>query len=66
MGWRDYIPFMRKSEPADKPKLKICCACPETKAARDECIAMNGEEDARCQKLIEAHKDCLRKEGFNV
>ncbi|KAL7143328.1 hypothetical protein ABFS83_08G184500 [Erythranthe nasuta] len=52
-------------EPADsKPKKKICCACPETKKARDECIVENGE--AACQKLIEAHKICLRAEGFNV
>ena len=48
----------------EKPKKKICCACPETKSARDECIALKGEE--ACKKLIEAHKACLRKEGFNV
>ncbi|CAG9467156.1 unnamed protein product [Pedinophyceae sp. YPF-701] len=59
MGWGS------KPEAA-KPKKKICCACPETKTARDECITLNGEEDPRCQELIEAHKQCLRKEGFNV
>ena len=48
----------------EKPKKKICCACPETKSARDECITLKGEE--ACKKLIEAHKACLRKEGFNV
>eukprot|EP00186_Timspurckia_oligopyrenoides_P002381 CAMPEP_0182441104 /NCGR_PEP_ID=MMETSP1172-20130603/58_1 /TAXON_ID=708627 /ORGANISM="Timspurckia oligopyrenoides, Strain CCMP3278" /LENGTH=72 /DNA_ID=CAMNT_0024635249 /DNA_START=63 /DNA_END=281 /DNA_ORIENTATION=+ len=47
-----------------KPKLKICCACPDTKKLRDECIIENGEE--ACQNLIEAHKVCLRAEGFNV
>jgi cytochrome c oxidase assembly protein subunit 17 len=46
-----------------KPK-KICCACPRTKQARDECIVQNGEE--ACAVLIEAHKVCLRAEGFNV
>eukprot|EP00894_Picocystis_sp_ML_P002905 jgi/Pico_ML_1/53422/g413.t1 len=46
-----------------KPK-KICCACPETKAIRDQCIAEKGEE--ACQDLIEKHKECLRAEGFNV
>ena len=45
-------------------KLKPCCACPETKQARDECIVEKGEEN--CQKLIEAHKECLRKHGFKV
>jgi cytochrome c oxidase assembly protein subunit 17 len=47
------------------PKRKrICCACPETKQLRDECIVMNGED--ACQALVEAHKTCLRAEGFNV
>eukprot|EP00183_Erythrolobus_madagascarensis_P000740 CAMPEP_0185847160 /NCGR_PEP_ID=MMETSP1354-20130828/2541_1 /TAXON_ID=708628 /ORGANISM="Erythrolobus madagascarensis, Strain CCMP3276" /LENGTH=74 /DNA_ID=CAMNT_0028547419 /DNA_START=64 /DNA_END=288 /DNA_ORIENTATION=- len=53
------------SVPSDeKPKKKMCCACPETKKARDDCMVENGEE--ACQKLIEAHKVCLRAEGFNV
>ncbi|PIA49018.1 hypothetical protein AQUCO_01300103v1 [Aquilegia coerulea] len=47
-----------------KPKKKICCACPDTKKLRDECIVEHGE--AACTKWIEAHRDCLRAEGFNV
>ncbi|XP_020268594.1 cytochrome c oxidase copper chaperone-like [Asparagus officinalis] len=47
-----------------KPKKKICCACPETKKLRDECIVQHGEN--KCGKYIEAHKQCLRAEGFNV
>ncbi|VFR02854.1 unnamed protein product [Cuscuta campestris] len=47
-----------------KPKKKICCACPETKKLRDECIVEHGE--SACQKWIEAHRICLRAEGFNV
>ena len=46
------------------PKKKMCCACPETKQARDECVALHGEE--ACRALIEAHKACLRAEGFSV
>ncbi|XP_022854605.1 cytochrome c oxidase copper chaperone 2-like [Olea europaea var. sylvestris] len=46
-----------------KPK-KICCACPDTKKLRDECIVEHGE--SACEKWIEAHKRCLRSEGFNV
>ena len=49
----------------ERPK-KMCCACPETKKARDECVVERGEADARCQKLIEAHTKCLRAEGFDV
>ena len=45
-------------------KLKPCCACPETKKARDTCIIENGEEN--CQDLIEAHKACMRSMGFNI
>ncbi|KAK1582810.1 hypothetical protein Q3G72_018454 [Acer saccharum] len=52
------------SVPESKPKKKICCACPETKKLRDECIVENGEES--CAKWIEAHRKCLRAEGFNV
>jgi cytochrome c oxidase assembly protein subunit 17 len=49
-----------------KPKKKICCACPETKAPRDACTAEHGPESAICAPLIEAHKKCLRAEGFAV
>jgi len=44
----------------------ICCCCPDTKKPRDECVLFRGEEDPECQKLIEAHKLCLREEGFDV
>ncbi|XP_021773665.1 cytochrome c oxidase copper chaperone 1-like [Chenopodium quinoa] len=54
----------KASEQDQKPKKKICCACPETKKLRDECIVQYGED--ACTKWIEAHKQCLRAEGFNV
>ncbi|KAI3703871.1 hypothetical protein L1987_74067 [Smallanthus sonchifolius] len=47
-----------------KPKKKICCACPDTKKLRDECVVEHGE--SACSKWIEAHRLCLRSEGFNV
>ncbi|CAK9798800.1 Cytochrome c oxidase copper chaperone [Anthophora plagiata] len=50
-------------EKSDKP-LKPCCACPETKKIRDECIITKGEEN--CRHLIEAHKACMRSLGFNI
>ncbi|KAI3457459.1 hypothetical protein Pfo_014122 [Paulownia fortunei] len=52
------------SGPDSKPKKRICCACPETKKLRDECIVEHGE--SACEKWIEAHRKCLRAEGFNV
>lgn len=54
----------KASEQNQKPKKKICCACPDTKRLRDECIVEHGED--ACTKWIEAHKQCLRAEGFNV
>ncbi|XP_029434418.1 cytochrome c oxidase copper chaperone isoform X2 [Rhinatrema bivittatum] len=51
-------------EAQEKKPLKPCCACPETKQARDSCIIEKGEEN--CQALIEAHKECMRALGFKV
>ncbi|CAF2099038.1 unnamed protein product [Rotaria magnacalcarata] len=47
-----------------KPKCKACCACPETKQIRDECVIINGQEN--CSKEIEAHLVCMRAAGFNI
>lgn len=41
-----------------------CCACPDTRKARDECILAHGEE--KCQKFINDHLECLRSLGFRV
>ncbi|XP_053483897.1 cytochrome c oxidase copper chaperone [Ictalurus furcatus] len=48
----------------EKKPLKPCCACPETKKARDACIIEKGEES--CTDLIEAHKECMRALGFKI
>ncbi|RIA89021.1 cytochrome C oxidase copper chaperone-domain-containing protein, partial [Glomus cerebriforme] len=45
--------------------IKPCCACPETKKNRDQCIFETGDEE-KCKDLIEAHKACMRSFGFNV
>uniref|UniRef100_A0A915PDL4 ANK_REP_REGION domain-containing protein n=1 Tax=Setaria digitata TaxID=48799 RepID=A0A915PDL4_9BILA len=45
-------------------KPKPCCACPETKKARDECVILFGEE--HCGELIEAHKKCMRQYGYEL
>ncbi|CAG8608581.1 14335_t:CDS:2 [Cetraspora pellucida] len=44
------------------PSVKPCCACPDTKKARDECIFQTGDEE-KCRNLIEAHKTCMRSYG---
>uniref|UniRef100_A0A7N0ZRU6 Cytochrome c oxidase copper chaperone n=1 Tax=Kalanchoe fedtschenkoi TaxID=63787 RepID=A0A7N0ZRU6_KALFE len=63
------LPISQQSQTAlttetNKPKKKICCACPDTKRLRDECVVEHGE--AACTKWIEAHLKCLRAEGFSV
>lgn len=55
---------VKMPEEASPKKLKPCCACPETKKVRDACIIENGEEN--CKSYIEAHKQCMRKMGFNI
>ncbi|VDK33711.1 unnamed protein product [Taenia asiatica] len=55
----DKLPVGPDGEP-----LKPCCACPDTRKARDECIVERGEES--CKDLIEAHLACLRSLGFKI
>jgi cytochrome c oxidase assembly protein subunit 17 len=54
----------KNSEIPDKPKCKPCCACPETRDARDNCVFSKGEEN--CIELIKAHQDCMRAMGFKI
>lgn len=48
----------------EKKPLRACCACPDTRKLRDECIRNKSEED--CLELIEKHNECLRSLGFKV
>ena len=62
------VPFAAAAE-GTGPKLgksgkKICCSCPATKEIRDQCVTMKGK--GQCLEAIEAHRRCLREEGFNV
>ncbi|TNY20711.1 cytochrome C oxidase copper chaperone-domain-containing protein [Rhodotorula diobovata] len=71
---------LTNSEAAD-PKLnprnpegqKPCCACPETKKARDDCFlrfGSNADDSAdsanACKDIVEKHRQCMRSLGFNV
>lgn len=42
--------------------LKPCCACPETRKMRDECVFLKGEDG--CIEYIEKHRECLKSFGF--
>lgn len=57
-------PVSCPTEKQAEPALRICCACPETKKIRDECMFAKGEEF--CKKEIATHNECLRKLGFKV
>ncbi|KAI3388879.1 hypothetical protein SNEBB_004008 [Seison nebaliae] len=63
-------PLMSETKPVappkkvDEKKCKPCCACPETRKIRDDCIMLNGVEN--CSKEIEAHRACMKKMGFNI
>ena len=67
-------PAQTNTKPAG---MKPCCACPDTKRARDECVIERGEE--HCAAFIEAHKvrslssqvslqsqSCMRSYGFKI
>ena len=47
-----------------KPRCKSCCACPDTRKLRDECIAEKGID--LCQDAIDAHNACMTQMGFNM
>ncbi|GAA5905633.1 hypothetical protein JCM6882_008733 [Rhodosporidiobolus microsporus] len=66
---------------AAKPELnprnpqgeKPCCACPDTKKARDDCFLKFGSnaDDSndsadKCKEIVAAHRRCMRELGFNV
>lgn len=53
-----------KKKEVGKSGKRICCSCPDTRRVRDECMVLRGEE--QCKQAIEAHKKCLRSEGFNI
>lgn len=53
--------------------LTSCCACPETKEARDNCflkfghsVEEHGESARQCEELVRKHKECMSALGFNI
>ena len=45
-----------------------CCACPQTKSARDDCFLRYDSSEAteKCKELVQAHIACMRGYGFKV
>ncbi|BGP22540.1 cytochromec oxidase copper chaperone [Rhodotorula toruloides] len=62
-----------KLNPRNPEGLKPCCACPETKKARDDCFLLHGsnadsssDSQDKCREIVAQHRACMRKLGFNV
>ena len=57
--------FLRLCTPIIIPR---CCACPETKSARDACFFNTdpNEADDKCKALVKAHVACMASYGFKV
>jgi cytochrome c oxidase assembly protein subunit 17 len=53
-----------KTPATETPKCKPCCACPETRDARDKCVFDKGEEN--CIDLIRKHQECMKSMGFAI
>ncbi|CAI5797085.1 Cytochrome C oxidase copper chaperone [Podarcis lilfordi] len=52
------LPSPAAAEQKPPPALKPCCACPETKRARDACIIEKGEEHCDMNKMKHT-SECL-------
>ncbi|GAA6000964.1 cytochrome c oxidase copper chaperone [Rhodotorula paludigena] len=59
--------------PRNPEGFKPCCACPETKKARDDCFLQFGSNQddgadagSQCRDIVERHRQCMRSLGFNV
>ncbi|KAN0141053.1 Cytochrome C oxidase copper chaperone (COX17) domain containing protein, partial [Lactarius tabidus] len=63
-----YDPTDPKQNPLNPQGLKPCCACPQTKSARDDCfLKFDGSEAGdKCKELVQAHLTCMRGLGFKI
>ncbi|KAH7928213.1 hypothetical protein BV22DRAFT_1103248 [Leucogyrophana mollusca] len=61
-----YDPTNPKMNPLNPKGLKPCCACPETKSARDACFLEKGGEQGQCAELVRKHVECMRGLGFDL
>ncbi|KAL1748018.1 cytochrome C oxidase copper chaperone-domain-containing protein [Schizophyllum fasciatum] len=62
-----FDPTDPKQNPLNPQGLRPCCACPQTKRARDDCFLANGAEaDEKCKELVQSHVACMRGLGFQI
>ncbi|KAK7440262.1 hypothetical protein VKT23_017202 [Stygiomarasmius scandens] len=62
-----YDPTNPKMNPLNPEGLKPCCACPQTKSARDDCFLKYGSEaDEKCRELVQNHIACMQSLGFKI
>ena len=68
MSFPPPLPLASLARAARAANFYSCCACPETKSKRDDCIIKfpSDEAEIKCKDLIEAHKACMRGYGFKV
>ncbi|KAF8321788.1 hypothetical protein DL93DRAFT_1467868 [Clavulina sp. PMI_390] len=61
-------PAVKNVNPLNPTGVKACCACPETKSARDECFMKNDPSAATeaCRDLVAKHIACMKGYGFTV
>ncbi|KAF5349514.1 hypothetical protein D9756_009025 [Leucocoprinus leucothites] len=53
---KSYDPTNPKQNPLNPQGLKPCCACPQTKSARDDCFLKHGDEATeKCKEVVENH-----------
>lgn len=60
----DGLPAINSKDSKSNDNLKPCCACPETRKARDDCVIKHDDHEVACRDFIKAHEDCLRRHGF--
>ncbi|KAJ3510207.1 hypothetical protein NLJ89_g4812 [Agrocybe chaxingu] len=65
---KPYDPTDPKMNPLNPQGLKPCCACPQTKSARDDCFLKYdpSEAESKCKQELANHVACMRSLGFKV
>ncbi|KAF8061677.1 cytochrome C oxidase copper chaperone-domain-containing protein [Lyophyllum atratum] len=65
---KPFDPTNPKMNPLNPKGLKPCCACPQTKSARDDCFLKfdPSEADEKCKDVVRSHLACMRGLGFKI
>ncbi|KAJ1310581.1 hypothetical protein OPQ81_007310 [Rhizoctonia solani] len=59
---------MPPKNPLNPQGIKPCCACPQTKADRDDCFLRYdpAEAPSKCASVLQKHIECMRSYGFEI